>query len=190
MEEVKKLGEMALKLERYRYRIIKSLSWIIFGMLFASIATLCNSLQLFGASEWIWVLLIPTAILSIFLYKKFWMFIPEGFEKKKWKIIIFLLAIPFFIAYYLPPLFLKLSSFYFSIAWYPSLGCGLLLFGLYIKSKVESYCGMTILLTSLIFLALPKIALAANLLGISMMLLIYLACFLYSFLKSQRVIYA
>ncbi|HDD36040.1 MAG TPA: hypothetical protein ENF50_01035 [Archaeoglobus veneficus] len=49
MEDAKRLREMALKIGRYRCIIVSSLSWVIFGMLFALATLICISLQLFGS---------------------------------------------------------------------------------------------------------------------------------------------
>ena len=48
MSDMAKLGDLALKLERYRANIIHALSWVVFGMAFSGLITLANALVLLG----------------------------------------------------------------------------------------------------------------------------------------------
>ena len=48
MEDMAKLGDLALKLERYKANIIHALSWVVFGMAFSGLITLANALVLLG----------------------------------------------------------------------------------------------------------------------------------------------
>ena len=209
MEDAKKLGDMALKLERYRYNIVSALGWVIFGMLFGSMTILYSSLLLFGIREYwiIGILMIAAGITGGYTYGRFWKFIPVEREvKRRWYVGVILLSIPFIVSYLMLPFliedFLNSSAFYFSTAWYPSLGFGLLFNSIYserkdkhLVTKTMSYAGILIILTSTIFLLIPTLgnavtAIAAGLLGVSMMILIYLLCALYTFFKAQRVIYS
>ncbi|AAB89658.1 MULTISPECIES: hypothetical protein [Archaeoglobus] len=47
-EDAVRLGELALKLERYRYNVALATTWAIFGMVFGSMITLASSLMLLG----------------------------------------------------------------------------------------------------------------------------------------------
>ena len=48
MEDMAKLGDLALKLERYRANIIHALSWVVSEIAFSGLITLANALVLLG----------------------------------------------------------------------------------------------------------------------------------------------
>ncbi len=106
--------------------------------------------------------------------------------------------ISFVVAYSIIPRFLTFTeiqgSLYYSLIWYPSLGVGLLLFGLFSKSKDEwlvtntlTYAGISMILSSLAFIPLANLVtdyyemLAFQLIASSIMLLMYLEAFLFIF---------
>ena len=66
-ENVARLGEVALKLEKYRYNIMLALSWVIFGMLFGSVTVFYNS----NASLREWIQLV-NCTLSVCGRSKWW----------------------------------------------------------------------------------------------------------------------
>ncbi|RLI81773.1 hypothetical protein DRP04_05405 [Archaeoglobales archaeon] len=199
VEDMAKLGDIALKLERYRHNIASALSWVIFGMIFGSMVTLGNSLVLLGFGGIFWILLILAGITSGYIYYKFWKYVPENREvKRRWKIGLVFLFLPFIIAYSIP-LPIK-TPLYCATIWYPSLGVGLLICGLYVEktSLVKStvYAGVLILLTSPLLLPLftmpvnPSLIVAAESLCTSMMILIYFITAIYAFFKAEKTIYA
>jgi len=57
-----RLGDLALKLEKYRYNIASALAWVIFGMIFGSMNISGSSLILFGilSYKFFWLLLVIT----------------------------------------------------------------------------------------------------------------------------------
>ncbi len=198
-EDFARLGDAALKLERYRYNIASALSWVIFGMIFGSLVTLGSSLVLFGFQRYeIFLPLIAIAgIAGGYIYHKFWKYLPmESDVAKRWRIGTILLFIPFMVSYSVIPI---KSPLYYNTIWYPSLGFGLLLCGLYAERgliRVMPYAGILIILTSLVLIPISKMpmnvntVLAAGLLCNSMMMMIYFATAIYVFFKAQRVIYA
>jgi len=201
MKEAAELGELALKLEKYRYNIITALSWPIFGMVMSSAVLLINSLYLVGDSlgidipPYIWILLIPAAIASGIVFGRLMKYTP--YREKKWRKAVVTMFLPFFIAYIIPG-----SPFYYTIAWYPALGIAMLLTGILIERKSEyivansmTLVGLLILATSSVLLLMSKLPasketmIATGLVAIAMMLVIYLLGALYGFSKAQRVIY-
>ena len=112
-----------------------------------------------------------------------------------------LLFIPF-AALYTIPNFLNLTqlqvSLYYSLAWYPSLGIGFLLVGIFAEAKDEmlvtkslTNAGTLMLASSIAFVPVSKLVtdyyrvIALGLIATSIMLLIYLGVFLVTF--SERV---
>ncbi len=195
MEDVAKLGEMALKLERYRREIIRALAWVIFGMVFGSIFTLANSLTLFGFGyEVFWILLVIASIIAGYVYARFLRYMPAESELKRWKKGIFLMFIPFAISYFVIPAIFHANALYFNTVWYPSLGIGLFLCGLYAGCRQMTYTGMLTSVTSLILLPISKmqsnnVVIGAGLLCLSMMMFIYFITAIYTFFRAQRVVY-
>ena len=137
-----------------------------------------------------------------YLYERFWKYLPVNKEiKKRWHRGAALLFIPFVISYGVVPMMFKVNPLYMSVVWYPSLGIGLALYGLYSERDSEYlavratfYVGVVITLTSLVFIPLSKlpvsdIVAALGLLAISMMLLIYLSAAVYIFFKAEKIIY-
>ena len=201
MEDMAKLGDLALKLERYRYHIITALAWVVFGMLFGSMLTLANSLILLGFGYKIyWILLVVAMILASYIYAKFLKYMPvESDVKKRWRIGIPLMFIPFVIAYSVIPIILNIETpLYFNTVWYPSLGICLLLYGLVAErtSRAMKYTGALISATSLILIPILRLppsfntVMGAGLLCLSMMMLIYFITAIYIFFRAQRVVYA
>lgn len=206
MEEMAKLGDLALKLERYRYNLIASLGWVIFGMLFASAIMIFNGLiMLLGFNPWyIAVSLISAGVLGGLTYRFFKKFMPKS-ERKEWKAGLIFLFLPFVVAYSVIPKLLTFTglqeSLYYSLIWYPSLGVGLLLFGLFTESKDEwlvantsTHAGISMILSSLAFIPLASLVtdyygvMALSLIASSIMLLVYLGAFLFSFFKASKSI--
>ncbi len=194
LEKIGELGEAVLRLENYRYRITSAMSWVVFGMTFASFTVLYNVLLLLGAENWIaGVMLILAGVISFAIYSYFWKFVPvDRRVRKKAKIGIAALVAPFVVSYSVLPLIFRFTPYYFSVIWYPSLGLGLLLASLGIETsdaKTVRYAGILMGTTSLLFLAIPRNPVAANLLAVSMMLLVYLLSFAHAFLSAYRSFY-
>ncbi len=198
MDDMAKLGEIALKLERYRYHIITALAWVIFGMVFGSLLTLANSLTLFGFGyEVFWIFLIVATILAGYIYARFLRYMPaESNDKlKRWKKGVSLMFIPLVISYLAIPAIFHANALYFNTVWYPSLGIGLFLCGPYAGCRQMTYTGILISVTSLILLPISKmpssynVAIGAGLLCLSMMMFIYFITAIYIFFRAQRVIY-
>ncbi len=201
MEDAAKLGDLALKLERYRCLITLALSWVIFGMIFGSMLTLANSLMLLGFGFRIfWILFVVAGILSGYTYGRFLRYAPpESDIRSKRRIVgLILMFIPFVIAYSVIPRIFHVNSLYFSTAWYPSLGIGLLLCGLVAERTggAMKHTGATISVTSLILIPISRMppnfdtVIGAELLCLSMMMLIYFVTAVYIFFRAQRVVYS
>ncbi|RLI80043.1 hypothetical protein DRP07_09550 [Archaeoglobales archaeon] len=203
MEEAEKLADIATKLERFRYNVIASLMWAMFGMVFGSAMLFAGAMQLIGITErTIYpAMLIVAGVISGLLSTRFERFIPlEKSIRKRWHLGLLLMFIPFIISYALLPQILILGAFYFSIVWYPSLGAGLLLYGIYVERNSQlvvrnlTFSGALMLLTSIVLIPLSRleindqIILGSNLLTISMMIAIYLAASLRGFFGAQKVI--
>ncbi len=192
-----RLGEIALKLERYRYLVASALAWVIFGMIFGAMITLGNSLALLGVGyEIFWILLMVAGLSGGYVYHRFWKYAPkEGEVERRWRWGVLLLILPFVISYSLIPLAFEVSAFYFGTVWYPSLGLGLLLNGFYVwrRRNVMIYAGISILLTSLIILPLSTLPMnvetvtASNLLCVSMTMIIYFVTAIYIFFRAERI---
>jgi len=205
MEEMARLGDIALKLEKYRSYIASALSWVIFGMLFGSLITLGSSLILLGFFDYriFWILVAIAGVAGGFIYGKFLKMMPEDREiRRRWKIGSIFLFIPFIASYSVIPSIVHVSELYYNTIWYPSLGFGLLLAGLYAERAKEypvrsaTYGGLLIVLTSPVIIPISKLPMSFNvimgsgLLCVSLMILIYFAVFVYVFFRAQRVIYA
>lgn len=195
MEDMAKLGNLALKLERYRANIIHALSWVVFGMVFSGFITLANALVLLGY-HWsvFWISLAIAGTVGGYIFGNFCKFLPK--VKKRWKIGIPLLFIPFIVAYAFVPKFITANSFYFSVIWYPSLGFGLLLYGIYAERdeiRAMPYAGISMILSSLILIPLSNLPmnnnniLASGLICTSLMILIYFATAIYVFFKAHKI---
>jgi len=206
MEDIKRLGDLALKLERYRYNLMAFLSWIVFGMIFASAIMFFNALMLLGYS-WhvIFATIVPAGIVSGAIYYKIGkIVIPKTNER--WKKTWIFYALPFVLAYCVIPYFVKLTplqyALYYSLAWYPSLGVAFVAVGVYAERKDEMLvtktmlpAGIAMVLTTIPLAVLCKYVkdytdvLAVGLIATAMMLIIYLICGLYSFFKSYEVMF-
>ncbi len=198
MEDMARLGEIALKLERYRREIVRALAWVIFGMVFGSLLTLANSLILFGFGyEVFWILLVVASIIAGYVYARFLRYMPAESELKRWKKGIPLMFIPLVISYLAIPAIFHANALYFNTVWYPSLGVGLFLCGFIAErtSRPMTYTGILISVTSLILLPISKmpssynVMIGAGLLCLSMMMFIYFITAIYIFFRAQRVIY-
>ena len=200
MDDMAKLGDLAVKLEKYRYYIVSALSWVVFGMIFGSMIILGNSLILFGFGyEVLWFLLAFAGVSAGYTYGKFLKYMPMKENSKKWIVGVLLMFVPFVASYSIIPIVFKIhSAFYFNTVWYPSLGLGLLLFGLCVEDKLKMmvYSGISIVLSSSILIPISKIAvnfktvMASGLLCLSMMLFIYFIASIYTFFKAQKIVYA
>jgi len=104
MEDIAKLGDLALRLEKYRYNLIASLGWVIFGMLFGAAVMIFNGLTvLFGFNPWyVAACLISAGIIGGLAYGLFRRFIPKvRGVSKRWRIGTAFLFLPFIIAYFI-----------------------------------------------------------------------------------------
>jgi MFS family permease len=206
MEDIKRLGDPALKLERYRYNLIAFLSWIVFGMIFASAIMLFNALMLFDFTQHvIFATIVPAGIISVILsYKIRKIVIPKTNER--WKKTWIFYALSFVLAYCVVPYFVKLTplqySLYYSLAWYPSLGVAFVVVGVYAERRDEMLvtktmlpAGIAMILTTIPLVVLCKYVkdytdvLAVGLIATAMMVMIYLICAIYSFFKGYRVLF-
>ncbi len=208
MEEMKELGDLALKIDRYRYNITSSLAWIIFGMLFGSAVAMFNGITILVGYNWLIMTacLISAGVIGAVVYGMFLRFIPLIEEThKRWRRGRLLLFIPFVVLYAIPE-FLNLTqlqaSLYYSLAWYPSLGIGLLLVGTFAEAKDKmlvtrslTYAGILILASSIAFVPISKLVtdyygvIALGLIATSMMLLIYLGVFLVTFFRASKAVF-
>ena len=208
MEEIRKLGDLALRLEKYRYNITVSLGWVIFGMLFgAASAMLSGIIILIGYNPLIpAICLITAGVISAVVFNMFLRFVPVVEEvHRRWRKGWILFFIPF-VAFYATPNFLNLtplqSSLYYSLAWYPSLGFGLLLIGIFAEAKDKmlitrslTYAGILIAISSIAFVPISELVtdyygvVGLGLVATSMMLLIYLGTFLVSFFRASKAVF-
>jgi len=206
MEEIKRLGDLALKLERYRYNLTEFLSWIVFGMIFASAIMFFNALMLLGYG-WhvIFATIVPAGVVSCVVYYKIRkIVIPKTNER--WKKTWVFYVLPFVLAYGVIPYIVKLTplqyALYYSLAWYPSLGVAFVAVGVYAERKDKTLvtkttlpAGIAMILTTISLAVLCKYVkdytdvLAVGLIATAMMLTIYLICGLYSFFKSYEVLF-
>lgn len=208
MEEMRELGSLALKLERYRYNITESLAWVIFGMLFGSAIAMFNGITLLVGYYWsiMTTCLMSAGLIGAVIYRMFLRFTPPIEEtRKRWRKGWFLFFTPFIVIYILLN-FLNLTqlqaSLYYSLAWYPSLGIGFLLTGIFAEAKDEmlvtkslTCAGISILASSMAFVPLSKLVtnyygvVALGLIATSMMLLIYLGVFLLTFFRASKAVF-
>ena len=202
-EDIARLGDLALKLEKYRYNIASALAWVIFGMVFGSINILGNSLIMFDILDYgvFWVLIAIAGTISGYIYSKILKYMPKEREvEKRWRVGIALLFIPFIVSYALIPLLFEVSAFYFNTVWYPSLGFGLLFCGLYAERKplirAMTYAGVLIIVSSVILYPISTLpmnfntVMASGLLCLSMMMLIYFITAMYILFKAEKIVYA
>lgn len=101
------------------------------------------------------------------------------------------------LTYALIPLVFGASAFYFNTVWYPSLGFGLLLCGLYAERKplirAMTYAGILVIASSVILYPISTLPMnfdtimASGLLSLSMMMLIY---FITAIFKAEKIVYA
>ncbi len=198
MEELTRLGDLAVRLERYMSCIAAALSWVVFGMIFAAFLMLGWSLTLLGFDyRIIWLCLALSLIAATLTTIKLKRMLPKEDEVRKrfHGLGSILMAIPFLVTYGIIPSLFNVPAIYYSIIWYPSLGVGLLLAGMYVERgyfiKTMIYGGLLIILTSA---ALPFIRtnneIAIALLCMSMTVFVYFFMFAYAFIKAQRVLYA
>lgn len=208
MEDVERLADIVTKLERFRYSMLASLVLAMFGMIFGSATLFAEALQLIGVANTYMtsIMLIVAGFASGSLFKKFWVYFPEDRSiRKRWRLGLLLVFIPFIVSYMLIPAllsnFLTLSGFYYPTVWYPSLGAGLFLCGIYLERmsttpRLRSFTisGALMLITSLVLIPISYLemseqtVLGSNLLTISMMIVIYLAASLKEFFGAQNVL--
>ncbi len=202
MEEI---GMFALKLEKYRYNLIASISWVIFGSIFATAIMVLSALLLLGFGSYAVLTLIPAAIISFAVFHRIRKVIsPADRGMWRWECVFFVL--PFLVFYVLIPHFLHLSelqaSAYFFTAWYPSLGVALVLVGIFIERRDEILVTKTMLpagiLTLLTSVPLELLCrevrsycdvVAAGLIASALMLSIYTACALYGFFRGHKALF-
>ncbi len=207
MNEEKILGDLALKLEKYRYNVIASLAWIVFGMAIGSASVLMNAIFLFGYTRWAFLILMGAGIIAGFAYRCFWKFVPRIDEiYRMWRLSWIFFVTPFIISYAVIPVFLNLSdisyALYYSLVWYPSLGVGLIFAGIHAEKRDEflvtrsmTLTGIAISGTSFIFIPLLGYissfyhVVAMSLMADGLMMGIYLFSGLYGFIGAQREIY-
>ncbi len=190
MEEAKRLAELAVKLEEYRYRIVAALAWVVFGMIFGAATTLSYALAMLGLGNWVFPLAVATAgICGCYIYGRFWRFAPPETRGPD----LMLPVLPIAVAYALP-VFVNLPPAYFSVAWYPALGVGLLLYygrkKLRAKLRPVAISGAAIIATSPLLIAASSNPAAAGLLGVGMMMLIYFVTAVKTFFDAEKVLYA
>jgi len=202
MEEV---GRFALKLEKYRYNLITSISWVIFGSIFSAAIMVLSALLLLGFGRYAVLTLIPAAIVSFAVFHRIRKVIsPADRGMWRWECVFF--TIPFLVFYLLLPNFLHLSNLqafaYFSTAWYPSLGVAFVLVGAFIErrdemlvTKMRLPAGILILLMSapleLVCMEVKSFCdvVAAGLIATALMLSIYTACALYGFFRGHKALF-
>ncbi len=208
MEDAERLADIATKLEKFRYNMLTSMVWAMFGMIFGSVTLFAEALQLIGVADvrLTSIMLIFAGFAGGFLFKKFWRYFPEDRSiRNRWHLGFILMFIPFIVSYMLIPAllsnFLTLSGFYYSTVWYPSLGVGLFLCGIYLERmpiapRLRSFTisGALMVLTSFALIPISylemneQVILGSNLLTISMMIAIYLAASLKEFFGAQNVL--
>jgi len=202
MDDVGKLADLAIKLEKYRYNIAASMSWVIFGMVFATVVLLNNAITLlsdFFSLPLLFVTLLSATLISATLYREFMKFAPK--RKKGTSSLNF--AVPFMVAYLVPVLFEMppvLTACYCSIAWYPSLGAAIIVAGIRERGdemlvfKPMLPAGIAIAATTPLLVYLMKFVaqwthvMGLGLLATAMMLIAYITCALYGILRAQKVI--
>ncbi len=190
MEEAMRLGELAVKLEEYRYRILAALAWIVFGMVFGAATTLGYALVALGFGYWVFTpAMISAGIAAGYTYGMFWKYAPPYEVGKR---DVALLIVPIAIAYVAVALLEQPA--YFSIAWYPSLGVALLLY--YGREKLRKKFGSAVaagtamIVTSPLPVAIASNEVAAGLLAVAMMMLIYFTTAVKTFFNAEKVLYA
>ena len=199
-------GDFAVKIERYRYNLIASMSWVIFGMLFGGAVMLFNGVTLLiGFSPlYVAVCLISAGIAGVVVFRSMWGLTPKDRETKRmWRIGWILLVLPFFVSYDIIPRFLTLlqlqQALYYSLAWYPSLGFGLILLGIsaelrdrLLTTRTITLSGIAIAASSSVFIPLSGLVtcyrdvMALNMIAGSMMILIYFGSFFVSFFRATK----
>ncbi|WP_456327722.1 hypothetical protein [Archaeoglobus sp.] len=199
------IGKFALKLERYRYNMIASISWVIFGSIFATAVMTFNALMLLGFDWYVVFTIVPAGVVSLIVFHKVRKLVCP-IDSKRWKREWIFFALPFIVSYTIVPQFLSLNdlqmSTYFSTMWYPSLGVAFLLVGLFIERKDEMLVTKTMLPAGILTLAtsVPLAFLcegvkssydviAIGLIATALMLSIYTACALYGFFKGYKALF-
>jgi len=197
------LGDLALKLERYRYNLIASMGWVIFGSIF-SIAVMVLSALILLKFDYAVLVVIPAGIISLILFHRVKKLVSP--IDSWWKWVWIPLFIPFIIFYSVIPQFLNFSDLqmgaYYSTAWYPSLGVAFVIIGLSIERKDDMLVTKTMLPAGIavILTTIPLAMLcthvrnyiditAMGLIAASMMLTIYISCGLYSFFRGYKVLF-
>ncbi len=200
MEEFRRLGDVAIRLEKYMECLAAALGWVVYGMIFAAFLMLELSLTMLGFDYRVaWLCIALAMIISTLITIKLKNLLPiprnKVIRRRFTRLGLILILAPFFVSYVIIPNLINVSVIYYGIIWYPSLGVGLLLTGLYVERglfiKTMTYGGLLMTLTSVV---LPFIRtdneIALILLCMSMTLIIYFVMFAYAFIKAQRVLYA
>ena len=206
MKEAAMFGDLTVKIERYRYNLIASTSWVLFGMLFGGAVMLFNGVTLLIGYNPLYLAacLISAGIAGAFVFRSMLRLTPKDRETKKmWRTGLILLVLPFFVTYDIIPRILTLSqlqqSLYYSLVWYPSLGFGLILLGVsaelrdkLLTTRTITLSGIAISASSAIFIPLSGLVtscsgvMALNMIAGSMMMLIYFGSFLVSFFRATK----
>ncbi len=206
MEEMAKLGEFALKLERYKYNMIASTSWIIYGGIFASFFVIGDALMgLFGFNPVVLATsIVGSVVVCVYIHYRFTKLIGK-FKQRSSALAVF--GIAFALFYFAVPLFIKngtntFYAAYYSTAWYPALGIShVVLWYIWqrkdkdLVTKPSLLTGVLSLITSIpimynvFFVANVSNAINLGFLTIGLMLAIYLASGLWGFYKSYKVIF-
>ncbi len=207
MEEMARLGELALKLEKYKYNMTASISWIIYGGVFASVFLIGNALiGLFGFNPAVLAASIfGSIVISVYVYSRFTRLVGK-FKRGKFKGHSVVFGSIFAVFYFAIPLLIKGSNIfyaaYYSTAWYPALGVAHMVLWYVWQRKDEDLvtkpaliAGPLSLITSVpVMYGVFQVTNMSSVLNLSflalgLMLAIYMASGLWSFYKSYKVIF-
>ncbi len=200
-----KLADLIMRLERYRYTLLVSFSWPIFGMAIGGVICIIDATLLIsrisGVSigPYIWGIIAVPVIAGALLYGKLVKYLPKDIQigKKQAFLQVLSLVLPFIFAYSYPS-----NPFYYCVIWYPALGVGLFLNSLILAKLTKNaisvetlrLASLLILVSSPIILYLKKFSesfygiLASGLLLNGLMILIYLIAALVSIFRAEKVV--
>jgi len=141
MREAVVFGELSVKMEKYRYNLISSLSWVIFGMLISGAVLLYDGISMLTGPNSLYIaVIVVLAGIAVVIYRSMWGLAPKDEKMKKaWRTGQLLMVLPFLLSYSVIPKFLNLTplqqSLYYSTVWYPSLGVGLIFLGVFAELR-------------------------------------------------------
>lgn len=193
MEEIEKLGDFALRLEKYGKIVVYSLAWVIFGIVYASALNIWVGFTMLTGLWWsVFIFVVVAGLIGTAVYLSFIRLVPGGGHVGLGSTLLF--ATPFIISYVVIPQIFNVGIAYYNLAWYPSLGLGLLAFGAR-ADKHMTLGGLLLLATTPLFILLaqraedPLDALGVGLMAMGTMLLIYLSVFLLILYKATRELF-